>query len=570
MTHLSVVPPSASSWSKVKTVRDFPILAETRQRVRKKMQSSQVNFDDLARIVERDPALCLNLMRAAVAHNPTCREQISGAASCLSLLGMQELVRLIKHLPVVEANAPSRQQQLYRRALHCADMAAEIAAHWAGMRGSVSAGYARWNTLLVCAPLWQWLLSDELAQNWLYCLSEGQDVIPAINSCFGPSQLKNWQQQVKYLNLPPLALDCFRQESGLKPAQWRLLRRHDPRDFDNQRQLMHRLQQPELIPMMATGLAWNWHIGPESKNAQRWLTLASHWLGKPKTQIATELRIIQLNTSRRQRDALSTGLALLASPEVTRMSYPKILPPEHHETAIEPSQADAQEASTASAAITAAATTSTATTSTATTSTPTTSSTTIASDAPIPRQPDGAYLKKLLRQLQQQPDSFGDWHYLMRGVLKGICQGVGLSSACIALLNKDKTALKVFYAEGLPEQALMRRLHIDLRSPSVFNKLLQKPASLQISDSNRARFLKGLPEKVVKVLPPQWVTMSIDAGQQPIGLIIAYNDDGNTAVDHGEYIGFKNLCMTASKSLAELKQQTAARSRQALAAKAPR
>ena len=116
----------------------------------------------------------------------------------------------------------------------------------------------------------------------------------------------------------------------------------------------------------------------------------------------------------------------------------------------------------------------------------------------------------------------------------------------------------------------MRRLHIDLRSPSVFNKLLQKPASLQISDSNRARFLKGLPEKVVKVLPPQWVTMSIDAGQQPIGLIIAYNDDGNTAVDHGEYIGFKNLCMTASKSLAKLKQQTAARSRQAVAAKAPR
>ena len=422
MTHLSVVPPSASSWSKVKTVRDFPILAETRQRVRQQMQSSQVNFDDLARIVERDPALCLNLMRAAVAHNPTCREQISGAASCLSLLGMQELVRLIKHLPVVEANATSRQQQLYRRALHCADMAAEIAAHWAGMRGSVSAGYARWNTLLVCAPLWQWLLSDELAQNWLYCLSEGQDVIPAINSCFGPSQLKNWQQQVKYLNLPPLALDCFRQESGLKPAQWRLLRRHDPRDFDNQRQLLHRLQQPELIPMMATGLAWNWHIGPESKNAQRWLTLASHWLGKPTTQIATQLRIIQLNTSRRQRDALATGLALLASPEVTRMSYPKILPPERHEAASEPSPANVASSTLSppppSSTLTAvtATTAATAAAAAAIESTATESTATAVGDAPITRQADEAYLKKLLSQLQQQPDSFGDWHYLMRGV----------------------------------------------------------------------------------------------------------------------------------------------------------
>lgn len=533
MTHLSVISPPSSRWSDVAALRNFPILAETRNRVRKQMQSSQVNFDDLALVVEKDPALCLNLMVAAVSHNPGCREQISGAANCLSLLGMQELVRLIKHLPVVDANSESRQHQLYRRALHCADMAAEMAAHWAAIRGNISPDYARWNTLMVCAPLWQWLLSEELAQNWLYCLSEGQDVLAAINTCFGDNQLKNWQRQVKQLGLPPAALDCFRKEAGLTTEQWKLLRRHDPRDFDNQRQLLHRLQQPELIPMIATGLSWNWHIAPESNNARRWLVLASHWLGKPQTQVAADLRIIQLNASRRQNDALSSGLALLASPVATRQSYPKVIPavvkkPETNDIEEDVIQKDAINIGKTTAEI-----------------------------EQITRQPDQSYLNKLLTQLQQQPDSFGDWHYLMRGVLRGVCQGLGMSSACIALLNKDKTALKVFYAENLPEQHPLRKMTIDLRQPSIFNKLLEKPASLSLTPENREKFLRHLPDATQQLLPNHWVTMSIDAGHKPIGLIMALNNDGAQPVEHSEYLAFKNLCLTASKSLAELRSHTA-------------
>ena len=528
MTHLSVVPPPSNRWSDVAAMRNFPILAETRNRVRKKMQSHQVNFDDLATIVEKDPALCLNLMVAAVSQNPGCREQISGAANCLSLLGMQELVRLIKHLPVIESNSDSRQHQLYRRALHCADMAAEMAAHWARLRGNISPDYARWNTLMVCAPLWQWLLSEDLAQNWLYCLSEGQDVLAAINTCFGGNQLKNWQRQVKQLGLPPAAVDCFRKEAGLTTKQWKLLRRYDPRDFDNQRELLHRLQQPELIPIIATGLSWNWHIAPESNNARRWLVLASHWLGKPQAQVAADLRIIQLNVSRQQNDALSTGLALLASPVATRQSYPKVIPAVVEQPATDDIPEEAINIGKPTTEV-----------------------------VQITRKPDQAYLNKLLTQLQQQPDSFGDWHYLMRGVLRGICQGLGMSSACIALLNKDKTALKVFYAENLPEQHPLRKVAIDLRQPNIFNKLLEKPASLSLTPENRDKFLRHLPGATQDILPSHWVTMSIDAGHKPIGLVLAFNDNGQQMVEPSEYVAFKNLCLTASKSLAELRSHTA-------------
>ncbi|WP_420589692.1 HDOD domain-containing protein [Bacterioplanoides sp.] len=527
MTQLSLVPPSATSWKAVKEFRDFPILAESRDRVRKQMRSNQVNFDDLSKVVEQDPALCLHLLMSAVSQNPDCREQISGAASCLSLLGMQELVRLIKQLPVVTANSESRQHQLYRRALHCSGMAGELAAQWAASKGSSSVSYARWSTMLTAAPMWLWLLNDELSQNWLYSLSQGQDLIPAANSCFGTQHLKDWQQLAKLLCLPQLAIDCYRPQNWLKQSQWQLLRKHDPRDLDDQRKLLHQMQEPHMIAIMANSFAWHWHISPLGKRSKRWLSLVCHWLGKPEAMQLAELRKIQLMISRSQQDALSSGLALLLSPELTAFDYPKIVPQKPDP---KPERGSDENA--------------------------------VAKAVPTPepeqqtRQPDSGYLKKLMQQLQQQPDSFGDWHYLMRGVLKGICQGVGLSSACIALLNKDKTVLKVFYAEGVAEQDLIRRLAIDLRKTNIFGKLLEKPASLLITSENRARFMRGLPEQTQQRLPEQLVTMSIDAGNKPIGVVIAYNEDGKESLTPAEYMAFKNLCQTASSSLAELRSNT--------------
>lgn len=526
MTQLSLVPPSAISWKAVKEFRDFPILAESRERVRQQMRSNRVNFDDLSKIVEQDPALCLHLLMSAVSQNPDCREQISGAASCLSLLGMEELVKLIKKLPVVSADSESRQHRLYRRAVHCSGMAGELAVQWAAIKGNQSVSYARWSAMLTAAPMWLWLLNDELSQNWLHSLSQGQDLIAAANHCFGSQHLKDWQQLADALCLPQLAIDCYYPQNWLKQPEWQLLRKHDPRDLDDQRKLRHQMQAPHMMSIMANSLVWHWHISPLGKRSQRWLALVCHWLGKPVALQMAELRKIQLIISRRQQDALSSGLALLLSPEPTAFDYPKIVPQKP-----DPKPDRSSENAVAKAVVT-----------------------------PLPerpeRQPDHSYLKKLMQQLQHSPDSFGDWHYLMRGVLKGICHGVGLSSACIALLNKDKTMLKVFYAEGVAEQDLIRRLTIDLRKTNIFAKLLEKPASLLITTENRARFMRGLPEQTQQRLPEQLVTMSINAGNKPIGIVIAYNDGGKEGLIPAEYMAFKNLCQTASSSLAELRCNT--------------
>lgn len=573
MTHLPPVPPSPERCSDIRQFRDFPILAETRTRMRKQMQSSQVNFDALSKIVERDPALCLHLMINTVEQNPDCLSQITGAASCVSLLGMKELVSLIKQLPVVETDCDERPLQLYRRALLIADMAGEFAAHWASQKGTSSVSSARWGTLLVSAPLWQWLVNEELAQNWFYCLSQGQDLAASAHQTFGDEQLSQWQQQAKQLHLPAMAVDCYRSETQLSAPQWRLLRHHDPRDLDNQRSLLHQVQQPCLTAWIATALAWHWHISPTSKLSQRWLSIAAHWSGKPAAMLLPGLRILQVNASHYHNDGMATGLSLLLSPDSrpgkNQLSYPLIqssnTPQPESETSRPDTASDTQTSSrlmAEAAALRPTIDTTPATPGNATLGSPSGAQSNdhkreLDQNQDENRQPDHLYLNKLVQQLQQEPDSFGDWHYLMRGVLKGVCRGIGLSGACITLLNKDKTLMKVFYTEGNAKLDPIRKLAVDLRKPSVFNKLLEKTASLQIAPANRDKFLRGLPASTLDIMPSQLVIMSIDAGHAPVGLVIAYNEHGEQSLSADEYRAFKNLCQTASRSLAMLRSNTA-------------
>lgn len=141
----------------------------------------------------------------------------------------------------------------------------------------------------------------------------------------------------------------------------------------------------------------------------------------------------------------------------------------------------------------------------------------------------------------------------MRGMLKGVCSGLGMPGACIALLNRNRTALKVFYSEGIEDNAPVRQLLIDLRSPSLFSKLMEKQAAVLINASNRDRYFKQLPASISTALPVNCMMMSIDAGASPIGLVMAFG--GSHAVTPAEFIDFKNLCIVTCHGLTQLRLQ---------------
>ncbi|MAD47506.1 MAG: hypothetical protein CMI02_01545 [Oceanospirillaceae bacterium] len=549
MTQLTITPAPADLWKDIRSTETFPILAETRDRIRQQMQQARVSFDELAPSIESDPALCMNLLMLAARQHPGCVEQISGAAGCLSLLGMQELVKLMKKMTVIEPWPEKQNEIAYRRAIMCARFAGNLAAEWSAIKGTQSSSYARWSTMLTMAPLWSWLLHWPQAANWQYRVSQGDSLQRAAEQIFGADE-KHWLLVLRHLHMPQMAQQVYSPEDKPDSRQWRILRHHDPRDLDNQRPLIHLCQAPAMTSLMANQLAWHLHMAPTGKHTERWLTLTCHWLGKPLHQIAPKVRLLQLQTSRQQHSTLGTGLHLLLSPHPVAEPYPFIAGDDAAHDGTDTTGTETATTQTKAAATTAATTTTEAgkPESAEAQSQP--------SGGDEARHIDHAYMKKLLNQLQQEPDSFGDWHFLMKCMLKGVTEGLGLPQACVALLNKDKTRLKIIYTEGVSADDPLRRFNVDLTRPSLFTRLLEKTAGLMLTPDNREKFLNHLPASVTDLIPSQSVMMSINAGASPIGLVMGFADAQQAEISQAEYAGFKNLCMIASQSLATLRANT--------------
>jgi hypothetical protein len=615
------------NWSGLLTRPEFPILEDTRQRVHHALRDKQVNFNDLAPVVERDPALCLNLQILTVYHNPECLHQISGAANCLSLLGMQELVKMIKQLPVISNNTTDERQLAYRTALHSAQMAGHISAWLSSIKGNNSQHYARWASMMVAAPLWAWLLADDQARNLLYFASRHFEPWHALQRLSG-QHLRQWQTLVRKLALPPLAADCWNPVKWPSLYQWRLLRRHDPWDLPDKigRPLLHSCQQPHLTPILANTLAWHLHTDPQGSFCQRWLTLTAHWMGKPRHSWQHNLRDIQMLSSEQQHSAFGSGVQHWLNSDSQPLRYPWITPPRHAETSIDnttqtarhkqlersrPStfhphstdllpeaakspalplhaptreirekktqpqpladprqhpqqqlQKQPQEQSQQKPSVPAPESAKAAMpVSTRTAALITEPATPAATSALAAKQTPAAKpeLSALQRRLHNDPGSFTDWHQLMQALLHGLREDVGLPWAAVMLLSKDKSHLRLVYTEGLAEHSPVRNLQIDVRSLSLFSKLLEHPAGILVSPDTRERLLRNLPETIRQALPPFCLLMSIHAGAKPIGVVISGTNPGQTPPDTATWTAFKGLCQSGSSGLTQLAQASAKR-----------
>ncbi len=572
-------------------VGPLPILEETRTRLHARLRDRQITFNDLAPEVERDPALCLQLQRLAVEQNPDCLEQISGAANCLSLLGMQELVRLVKQLPVITTDTLDEGEQAYRTALQNAALAGRLAALWTQQKGNISPHYAHWATMLAAAPLWPWLLSVPPARNWLYYLSLGLEPWQALQAIWG-KDLKPWQRLVTHMHLPPLAREVWNPRKHPTPQQWQALRRCDPRDLPAQtgRPLIHLGQQPVMTTLLCCHLAWHLHIHPRSQRSTRWLTLISHWLGKPESMVTNQLRETLLDVSHQQGSAFATGLhqllhtsahdhpaAGIQYPWVETRPAPAVATPVAATPDMSTPDMSTPDMSTPAASAIPATSNPRPTPhlppSPSPSSSPSSSSSSSSSPAPspsssaaVPAQAAAAApvarsarhnLAALQQRMQQDARSFGDWHSLVSSLLHGIRLGLSVPFAALWLPNRDKTCLRLIYQEGIPEQQPIVGLQLPLDKTSLFSKLMERNAGISLHPGNRQQLLRGIPPVLAQQLPDHAMLMSISAGAKPIGIVMAGTLDSNQlAISASDYPHFKSLCHYASQGLACLREQS--------------
>jgi hypothetical protein len=517
-----------------KTFHKLPILASTRRAMRRQLKKTSLSFDSLAALAERDPAICLHMLLRIAERNPESVRQISSASSCIGLLGMEEVVKLVKSLPVVDEHSTDRRLRNYVATLHSAALAGRLAAHWAAAKPGLSAHQAQWAAMLASAPLWSWHIHQvEAMQMMLTKLAAGKELHKSIELSFGADCKQRWQALVKQLFLPDACSTLWAQHNWPNRQGWGALYRYSLKEMDDQRQLKHQCQQAEMLVWFSNMLAMHARFGMTSRLCRRWLTLCSHYLNHPLQEVIRQLRDEALNMARQDmmHSAVNSMLApFAATPQFAEPIHcipdkpkPQLMEMERDVPVVREVPQPA-----------------------------------VAEPAPIQIHQDK--LNKLMKQMSQAPESFGDWHFLMRTVLKGITEDIGLSRAYIAIVNRQNTGLKVYYQEGLEETDPLCSSPISLQKPNILKKLLEKPAGLMITDQNRSKMLRGIPTSQQALLPEQFMMMSLFANQRAIGIMFA--DCGGQAgpaqapVQPSQYMAFKALGLTTSKSLGKLAANT--------------
>lgn len=573
--------PGQKIWNEILKIGDLPILEETRQRVHYRLRDAQVSFKVLAPLVEQDPALCLNLQRRAVVLNPTCRAQITGAASCLSLLGFSEVVHTVKRLPVIERNSQSTQEQHYRLGLQLAAFAGNLAAKWSNQKASSACSQARWNCMLASAPLWVWLLKEPMTQNWLHLISLGWDPVQALQAVFG-KRLNNWQKLAAKLSLPPQSQDLWRPDRWPTQRQWPALRRRDPRDRppSENRALVHLCQQPTLGLILFNQLSLRAFINPFDVKTRRWMALTANGLGRPPYLIDLQFKDTSLTTARQLNSPVPGGVGHWLSSTMQAVSIPRWYPdqekPEHN-SAPQPQPKSLAQPETSSTPNTKAEQTQEHLHSSITQNTsgnrPTCSnpvSATANQEAPETAQ------ARLQKRLSGQPGIANNWHSLMQALVDTLVQDSGNEFAMAWVVNKQRTELKLAYAQG--EKGLSGSIPpMPLQTPkngtTLFGKLISQRASIMVTPSNRAKLLSNLPDSIQQSLPDTLMLMSFDAGRQPIGIIMAgttSTTEQSSASNLANYGLFKQLCQQTCVALKQLRLSNRSESHAPAPKQAPR
>ena len=526
--------PTGEQWQSVLRFRQLPILAETRQTLRQTLKSPALTFSSLTPIIEQDPALCWHLLQLAAEQNPDCREQLHSAAGCLSLIGLQSFVSLVKHLKVVPSQPETDKERAYRHAIYTAHLAGNLAALWARPQ-SGNAAAVKWAAMLAHSVLWPWLMTESSARNWLHRLSQGDDIVSASRTIFNGSEA-TWLNLARRHHLPDMACQLFQPEHHPDARGWRYLMKHNPFWDGADRRLMHQCRSPQMLVASSASMAWHLHVAPESRRSQRWLRLSSNILDRRPEDLMQQCRQVQLQEARVRNDAFASGLAQLASPEFLTYDYPPVLP----EKPVMTEQI----------------------TSAPQTETPVMTLTEETSSAHQPdsiftRVPqkeatvisDMEFLKQLMLQLANAPESFGDWHYLMEGTLKGMTRGIGLSHAAILLPDRNRKSLRTVYAE--PAEGPLKRLSdmmIPLTAAPLLNHLMGKASTIVLNPERAEKLLKNTDEQIRKAMPKHLFLTSLHAGQQPLGLVIACND-GQKEMDERQIATCRQLSNLTNEAL---------------------
>lgn len=504
MQSSSIAAISEEQWQKAQSYEPLPIFASTREAFRRALNNKQVHFDLLADIANQDPALCWHLQHRVRQKSEKQGQQIHSSYQCFALLGMQEAVDLIKHLPVIDTN--NEQSKAYLEQLHMALFSAQLVQQLAYTTEPLKAQSLHWHALLARAPLWHlsWLY-PKLSQQFQTLLENHVALIQANQQVFGQNSEPKWLQLAKKMKLPNQVVELYNPQQWPKLSMWKTLLKEDPRKSNKQdKTVMQMLNDPTFVLHSANCLVIAQQSMPQYRKGARWTDINAHILGKEPSEVQNKVRSVQLSLAHQGMGLTALGLHKLAAPTqpvpLKSFSYPEKIKEKLSPKSIE-------------------------------------------------------YLYGLISQFDQPKTHFQNWLALMQAILDGIKQGVELEVGGIMLKDKYNSHINMTYQLKNQENQALEGLKIDYHQSGLFKKLMDKPGFIHLTEDTHADYLKPYSQRVIQAIPKQACLMSIHSGATPLGIVIGATHSPTIRISKNQQQAFKALCLKASHGLEELKKK---------------
>ncbi len=142
---------------------------------------------------------------------------------------------------------------------------------------------------------------------------------------------------------------------------------------------------------------------------------------------------------------------------------------------------------------------------------------------------------------------------LMKRVLHGMHEGIGLSRIVFALLSPSRTELVAKYVIGAAPDSPLRAFRFGLEGEHLFSRLMSKMQAVWHSAANHEKLVPLLPPSVIDVVGHgHFYAMSVFVQGKAVGLFYADRGQGACELDEHSFESFKRLVLRASEGLAHL------------------
>lgn len=134
--------------------------------------------------------------------------------------------------------------------------------------------------------------------------------------------------------------------------------------------------------------------------------------------------------------------------------------------------------------------------------------------------------------------------------MDGMHDGTGLNRVVFALLTQERHQLRARAIAGADNDPVFDRFHIELNGAHLFTRLMEKPQALWINDTNRVKFWPMVPKPFQRIVRcNSFMVLSIFVKDRPVGLLYADRQCGGCGLDAHAYHRFKQLGMLAAQAM---------------------